>query len=303
MVKGKLKNIFRRLFYRDYWVIGITRNEVVSNIKGTITVSDHQITWLNSFKDFFLADPYWLDEDKRIIICECLFYKDKKGKLAVVYLNEDWSFKEMRLVNSKSAHYSYPHVLRIDNTCYVVPESAFDNYLKLLEIDEVTHDVVSETVLIDNCRLVDPTIFFHEGKYWLFANPLEDFNNSLCVYYSQNIKGPWIKTGYSPLSIKNCRGAGGIFMKNGQMFWPTQFNEKVYGGGIVIRKIVELDTEQFVHETQGFLKPDENSRYPIGLHTLNIGKNLTLIDGKGYSFQPLKPFSSMYSRLKNFNTR
>lgn len=298
---GKLKSIWKRLFYEDYWVVGITQNDSLTNLSGTVTIPDNKIKWLNGRSSYFLADPYWLDESKRIIICECFYYNDKIGRLAVVYLNKDWSIKKMKMVNSKSAHYSYPHVIRANGKCYVIPESAFDKYLKLLEIDEATHQVVKEHVLIADCQLVDPTIFFHDNKYWMFANPLEDFNNSLFIYYADQIEGPWIPTGISPLSIKNCRGAGSIYFKNGSFYWPAQYNETEYGGGIIIRKITNLDKDLFTYETEAMLKPDENSRYPVGLHTLNIGMNSTLIDGKNYSFHFLKPFRALFFRLKNMS--
>ncbi len=278
-------------------MVGIVRNDLLPEVRNVVTIPDAHVIWLKFNRGFFLADPHWLDESKRMIICECLYFHEKIGKLAIVFLNEDWSIREMKMINSKSKHYSYPQVIRINGKCFIIPESAFDNCIKMLEIDENENKIVREQILIENCNLVDPTVFYHNQKYWMFANPLNDFNHQLEIFYADTIEGPWTRTSYSPLTIQNCRGAGTVIFENGQMFWFTQYNEKQYGGGIIRRRIIKLDENEFIFETEGRIMPDEQSKYPFGLHTMNIGRSNTLIDGKNYSFQIIKPFRALYFRL------
>lgn len=293
----KLTQGFSQLFYEDYWAIGIVENKAVLKDHSTFVLPDSEILWIRGSMNYFLADPHWLNEEHNIVICELLNFRKRKGQLAIISLNSKAGIEKISIVNSFSHHYSYPQVVVDKKKKYIVPESALDNRQKLLELDVEGLQVVKEHILLDNCQIVDPTVFYYNNKFWLFANPLSDYNKQLHIYYAEGLKGPWIPSKANPYVIENCRGAGSVFLKENVMYWPTQLNTNVYGGGIIIRRIVALDENSFQYETETVIRPNDQSLYPLGIHTLNIGKNRTLIDGKKRSFHFMKPINVLASRL------
>lgn len=294
----KISSFLSRCFIEEQWCIGFVPSRVVSSSATSFYIPDSEVTWLDIPKSYFLADPTWLNERKGQILCEYFHFAKRRGQLARVCLKGS-SVEKLDVLNSASFHYSYPQIYISDGKYRIIPESAADNCLKELIFDPEKARIVRENVLIQNSAIVDPCIFEFEGKYWMFCNPLKEFNTTLLVYSAKTFAELW-SADPRFYKISNCRGAGKLFMKGGELYWPTQVNTSTYGGGVLIRKVMSLTESEFEYEDVYTIHPDPNGKYPHGLHSIEFGEELCLLDGKRRNFNLLKFANVIVSKLRRF---
>ena len=77
--------------------------------------------------------------------------------------------------------------------------------------------------------------------------------------------------------IRSSRPGGTPFVVDGVLHRPSQDDSRVYGGRLVINRVVELTPDRFGEEPVRAVGPDP--AYPDGLHTLSAAGRRTLVDG------------------------
>lgn len=135
--------------------------------------------------------------------------------------------------------------------------------------------------LLDCFPAVDPTIVYHEGRWWLFCTHREQENQTeLHVFYADHWRGPWQPHLLNPVKsdARSSRPAGTPFAIDGSLYRPAQDCSRRYGGGIAINRIAELTPTRFREERVLSLGPDPSWPWPDGLHTLNAIDDLIIID-------------------------
>src|SRR5262249_62387392 len=78
-----------------------------------------------------------------------------------------------------------------------------------------------EKVLIEGISAVDPTLFEHNGKFWLFAaNPQ---NDELFLFYSDSLFGKWNDRPRNPIvsDLRRARPAGHVFFEHRRIIRPA----------------------------------------------------------------------------------
>jgi hypothetical protein len=117
------------------------------------------------------------------------------------------------------------------------------------------------------------------------------FSDSLFSEFTLHPKNP-VKN-----DIASSRPAGTMFEQDGKIYRPTQNCSNSYGGSIVINRLTELSEENFSEEFVKEIKPDAQSEYHEGIHTISEFGNLTLIDGRRKIFVIYKPLLLLIHRL------
>jgi hypothetical protein len=259
-------------------------------------LADTDVEWLPSSNDFFLADPCWISEADRLFTAECFDYRRRVGSIVLVKEN-DGKAVAIGTIKVNDVHHSYPMVYAHGANFVIIPESAGCGSINAISVDRRGR-VVEELPILSGVRLVDPTVFFHDGAYWMFANPLHNFDDELIVFRAKSIIGPWHSTALTSVSIPNCRGAGRIFRKNGVLYWPTQYNSERYGGGVILRRIKLLSEDEFEHDIVSVILPDPGGSRPLGFHTVTNGERYYMVDGLTYAFSPIKLLRVLGSRVR-----
>lgn len=108
-------------------------------------------------------------------------------------------------VKASAIHHSYPMVYQSGETYLIIPGSAESCSINAIRIDDAGR-LLDEKPIFTGARLADPMVFFHAGYHWMFANPIETFNEELDAFRADNIMGPWQEVSLSPVRIPNCRG-------------------------------------------------------------------------------------------------
>ena len=139
--------------------------------------------------------------------------------------------------------------------------------------------------LMENIEAVDATLHYHQNKWWLFANVVENPGASPCdelfLFYSEELHTKnWTPHPLNPVvsDVKKARSAGNIFIHEGKILRPSQNCSKRYGYGFNINEIKTLNENEYEETEITSIEPNWDARV-TATHTLNNAGDLTVIDG------------------------
>jgi hypothetical protein len=163
----------------------------------------------------------------------------------------------------------------------MLPETGNDRSVKLYTPGENLTQFTYYKTLLTGHNYVDSSIIFNDNKYYLFTTILDDVKNTLMLYFADSIEGKWQLHPSSPIAegINGGRCGGAIFEYKNSLYRPTQSSLKDYGDGLIINKILELTTDNFIEETHKNVIPNSDNFYKDGGHHFNTCefKGLTVV--------------------------
>ena len=230
----------------------------------------------------FWADPFILQrEDKNYLFVEEFVYRSSKGHLAFVELDSAGNYLRHGPIIEKESHLSYPFVFEWEGETYLVPENSASGEVTLYQCTEFPDKWVKKSTLLSGVSSVDPTLFHHEGRWWLFISEGRVTFDELCIYHADSLAGPWIPHKRNPVKadVRSSRPAGKIFQHEGQLYRPAQDCTREYGYAIVINRILELSPDSYREEEVSRILPDWRPDLH-GTHMFNHAGNVTVIDQK-----------------------
>ena len=305
----KFNQLYNKLFCVMQWGIGFSENnieQIIREKKDTLP----GINWLplrNNSQS--IADPFiFKDADGNIN----LLYEDFSmikprtyGKIRLSTLDKKFNIINTKELLDTKSHCSYPFVFFENGITYVIPETALQNNVSVFEYDYVNKCLINKKVLIKNLPLLDSTIFKYKGMYWLFATLGENGydNSQLNIYFSDNFFGEYKPHRSNP--VKNnqdgLRPAGNIIEVDGEIYRPSQNCSSYYGESITINKITRLSEYEFSEESYFQIKPDRQSEYNAGIHTINFIDGLIVVDGIKMVFKPLVKWKLFFIKKLKIN--
>jgi hypothetical protein len=236
-------------------------------------------------KDRFWADPFVISRNgKYYIFVEELIYKENKGYICVMEMDEQGNYSEPVKVIEQNYHLSYPFLIEDHGELYMIPESKQNNTIELYKCIDFPLKWKLEKVLMNNVQAVDSTVLFKDNKYWLFCNitksPGPSAQDELCLFYSGKlISDTWKSHPLNPIEsdFKKSRPAGKFFNYKNRLYRPSQNGLKHYGYGMKINQVIELTETNYEEKVIDSIYP-EWDEHIIATHTLNSTENLTIID-------------------------
>ncbi|MEQ8228991.1 MAG: hypothetical protein RIA64_12970 [Rhodospirillales bacterium] len=293
LVAATLPNLVRivaDLFAVEEWNVG-TASGTPENIFNGELMS--RVQWLPPNPRFcFRADPFgWRNgQGKIVLLYEIFDFKEGRG---CIVRNIDGAEE---IIGDFPYHASYPFLIEENGQRYAIPE--------LSEMASPTaYPVDSNSPKwpnggrplkgLEGVPLVDGTIFYHEERYWLFGTRSDSEPNAvLHAWYASSCFGPWIPHKQNPIKfdITSSRPGGTPFLWRGQMVRPAQDCSTTYGAAIVLNQIETLTPNEFKETPIARIEPDLNSRYPTGLHTINVIDGLIILDAKRHVPHLLAPY-------------
>jgi hypothetical protein len=287
LLRNRIKFYYRELFAPETWNVGAIMKPIHEVALGSEKIRDANVTWLPPLAPSgYLADPAGFIEDGMLhVLAEDYSYTTLKADIAEIV----WDPHPVRVcrhdkVIEGTSHLSYPYVIEHNNTIYCVPESCQSSKITLYRRDLPGGAFIKECVLLAGVSAVDPTMFFYNGRWWLFFTDRKYSNTHLYAYYSQELTGEFKPHRLNPVKtdIRSARPAGTPFIHEGALYRPAQDCSVTYGGRVAINRVLSLSPDNFSEETVNFVEPVHDSRYHHGLHTLSSVGNITLTDGKRY---------------------
>jgi len=192
----------------------------------------------------FVADPFLLRHDGTwFMFFEALRSGTYEGDIALARSADGMKWEYVGIVLDEPFHLSYPNVFSWHDEFYMIPESNRAGAIRLYKAEPFPSRWSFQHALVTG-RYVDPTIFRHDGHWWMFATEIS--SATLHLFHSDELEGPWVEHVRSPV-IRNdantARCAGRIFEHEGKLLRFAQDCDPVYGGGIQVFEIAELSAE------------------------------------------------------------
>lgn len=274
-ISFKLNSIFRV----ELWRIGTLNNTLEDVLQNKPLTSDW---WVDKQKLSYRADPFITEiNGQSTVFFERFDYHSNKGHIASQTANN--SVEKEVIKNNK--HYSYPYIFKHNGNTYCLPECFECNGVELYQLDDEGNFVLQKTIL-QGLPVVDPTLLYHNNKFWLFFTLKNNLPNAqLYIYYADDLMGEYTPHLQNPVKtdISSSRPAGGIFSYNSQLIRPAQNCSLTYGGSLVLNKITTLTETLYTEDKLTEILPLDG-KLNKGIHHISTHGNTIIVDGKKYIY-------------------
>ena len=278
----------RALLRHEEWCIGIAEVPISDFLEAR---GEKRVRWLDPpERGRFIADPFGAQIDGVAhILYEDFRYATSKGVIGTIEATATGTPRMPRVAIELPVHASYPYLVVDRGEIYCIPETNEAREIGLHHAVEFPTRWEKVGTLLSGVAALDPTVFRHGGRWWLTCTDRDVGENMpLFVWHARNLEGPWEPHALNPVKadIRSSRPAGTPFVHGGMLYRPAQDCSRMYGGGIVINRVVRLTPTEFAEEPAATVEPFSESPFPDGIHTLSGVGDLTLIDSKRHRFVP-----------------
>lgn len=288
----KKSALFKRLI-RSRWELGLVRG----GLDGVFSDSRLEVDWIkNPFRDRWFADPFILEvtEQYVFILAEEYEFKTMKGRIAKLSVNrKTLTIDSFVILLELPTHLSFPSILRKEGHVYVYPESCYSGRLDLYEYVKEKDKLEFVQTICDEA-IWDSVIVNLKGRPQLFTARHNDYN--LDVYDWDSTKSLFTFSYSIPSEDKSSRMAGQLFDYHGKIYMPSQYCERYYGGGVMIKEVL-VNANEYLFKPIKILESSHPKR-KIKLHTLNEYKGVVVIDVGGDDFPFIAKCLNRMSRLR-----
>lgn len=236
-------------------------------------------------RDRIWADPFVIRRDGRTcIFVEEMAHKRQIGHIAVLEADQDGAFQPTTVIDT-GTHLSFPFLLELDGELYMIPESRATHCIPLYRCVKFPHQWERLPDLMGNVIAVDTVVHFHEGRWWLFTNIVENpgasSNDELFAFHADTFPSShWTPHAANPIisDVRSARAAGAIFQGgDGAWYRPSQDCSAKYGWRINFNRIDRLDPERYEETRLSRVAPDWAPE-AIAVHTYNRYGNAQVFD-------------------------
>jgi len=237
----------------------------------------------------FVADPFlFYDQNRWYLFFEVYDNDTLQGDIGLAGSTDGLHWEYDRIILDEDFHLSYPDVFEYKGTYYMLPETHQLNEVRLYRAIDFPHQWEYLSTPISGKGFVDPSIFYYNGRWWLFVGDKD--NTTLYLYSSTSLSRGWVEHPQSPIVTgdENARPGGRSFVYNGDVIVRiAQNNSNVQQ--VLGYQVDQLDTRQYMdHEisTSPLLAPgaDSSDWYAGGMHQFDpwwVGDHwLVVYDGK-----------------------
>lgn len=259
------------------WELGLVRG----GMPAVFSEQEMEVDWVKSpYRDRWFADPFILDvtDATIIVLAEEYRYAHPIARIAKLTIDRHtFCIVKMDILLDLPTHLSFPNILRTDEGIFVYPENCLGGSLKLYKFDNKLETLRYEKTICDDC-VWDSSMTNFFGEWQLWTARQDDYH--LDIYSMKNDK---FEYDYSIESqSKNSRLAGQLFMYNEKIYYPAQDCSQGYGGGVIIKQIIQRGEKFELVPIKKLTSPHKTLKE--GLHTLNEYKGQVVIDVLGYNY-------------------
>jgi hypothetical protein len=276
------------LLFTEQWNVGIVDRPIEAFLSpGHLP----EVRWLPTHgRHRYLADPFGLPAGEGApltILAEDFDHRTLQAFITSVEARPDGSFGAPRPALELPLHLSYPYVFAHRGEVYCIPATEDAGEIRLYRARRYPADWEQSAVLVPGFAAADPTLFEHEGRFWIFASDHATGSwTRLFAFHAPGLLGPFTPHAENPIKVdvRSARPAGTPFVAGGQLYRPAQDCSRAYGGAVTINRVTRLTSTEFSEEPARRVEPDPRSPFPDGLHTLAAVGDRTLIDAKRMIF-------------------
>jgi hypothetical protein len=282
-ILSRLFSFFKRLFVSQQWSIYYKLNTE------DFERSMYRYLKLTPPKGADWADPFVIKKDEQFyLFYEELLSESEKAHISCLRFNSNGKLVEHtpRIVLKEDYHLSYPFIFDYEGKFYMIPEAASSKSVWLYRCENFPDRWVKFKALLVDAILYDPTIYFHNGYWFLLGTQKPYEGNSphqyLYIYYTDDLlNGNWQPHQQNPVTrdVRGARPAGRIFKYKNMIIRPSQIGAPKYGYGIRFHEITKLSPTQFEERLLEDILPDWTEDL-LATHTFNFVDGFSVIDAQ-----------------------
>ena len=232
------------------WSIGLVAGPsplALAPIPGIATpvLSGEQVT---DVRAGFVADPFLVRRDDGwSMFFEVLNTATELGEIGLAESRDGLAWEYRRIVLREPFHLSYPYVFSHAGEHYMIPECSDAGSIRLYRAASFPDGWEPVQDLIPG-SFADPSPVHVEGRWWLFACDGNGRHDTLRLFLSDSLTGPWREHPRSPLihgDPGRARPAGRLSRWQGRLFRFAQDCDPYYGRQVRAFEIVELTPERY----------------------------------------------------------
>lgn len=270
------------------WSIGIYTGSSPYDLSSFAHVSNPVLTAasVTDISAAFVADPFML---RGHMFFEVMRNDRPVGEIGVASTENgfEWTYKQ--IVLREEFHLSYPYVFEWENTVYMIPETLVANAVCLYQADEFPLRWSLKARLIEG-QYADPSIVRFNDLWWLFVCSTPYQHDTLRLYFSEELTGPWREHPRSPLiraDMSRARPAGRVLTLSDKLIRFAQDCVPQYGSRVRAFDVLELTTTSYVeveNAASPVLQPTGSGWNARGMHHVDAhqqsdGSWLACVDG------------------------
>jgi hypothetical protein len=277
---------------RDPWSIGIYRGTSPFDLRSDPDCANPILTRedIDDVNATFVADPFLVREGALWhLFFEVLNHDTQRGEIGLAISPDarGWSYKG--IVLREPFHLSYPYVFSHDGEIYMMPETLGAGSVRLYRADPFPGRWSLVADLIPRA-LADPSPFFRDGEWWLFACPRANDHDALSLFRSIALTGPWSEHPGSPVlrgDRRTARPAGRVIEYDGRLYRFAQDCFPRYGNAVRAFEVTSLTPTSYA-EAEYAVEPilrasgagwNGKGMHHVDPHLLAGGGWLAAVDG------------------------
>lgn len=277
----RLIELWDSIFFIRHWVIAYHQNqETQFNFsKSTILASPHFADW---------ADPFvFRHQGIDYLFFEHLARNKRFGEI-LCHRMDQLQRAPMRVLE-EPYHLSYPTMLEHEGKLYLLVESGAAKLISLYVCEAFPNKWKKLNPLMAGIELYDPTLFYHDGLWYLFGTKRLAAGTSadmyLHIFYSSRLDGEWLPHAMNPITrdVRGSRPAGKIFIREGKLIRPAQLGAPRYGSGVMFMEIIKLSPTEYEERVVNNLLPW--GRKILATHTYSAGNGWHVTDAQVRRFR------------------
>jgi hypothetical protein len=234
------------------WSIGIYRGPSPFNLAPPPDIKNPVLTAgeVTDTPATFLADPFMLNVDGTWhMFFEVMNWRTQLGEIGRAVSQDGIKWTYQQIVLADDFHFSYPYIFRWLNDYYMIPETYQAGAVRLYKAVNFPAEWSFIATIMTGPYLVDPSVFRHDGRWWMFVDTSSDQrHDTLRLYHAEALTGPWVEHPRSPIIQGDpviARPAGRVLVINDKVIRFAQSAVPYYGTEVRAFEIDELTTTSY----------------------------------------------------------
>jgi hypothetical protein len=243
-----------------------------------------------------VADPFMTRVHGRwYMFFEVMTWPLSKGEIAYAESDDGIRWTYRQTVLTEAFHLSYPYVFEWQNDHYMVPESTQAHSVRLYRATTFPTRWSVVGTLLRGSRLMDPSIFRHGDRWWLFVESSQNGNHdTLRLYHADSLTGRWQEHPSSPIVQGNpeiARPAGRVLAYDDRVIRFAQNCRPRYGTEVRALEVTELTPTRYAERelprspilVGGNSEWNASGMHHVDAHRLYDGRWIAAVDGRAAS--------------------
>jgi len=223
----------------------------------------------------FVADPFMLREGgKWYMFFEVWNAYNKQGDIGLAASDNGTEWRYEKIILDEGFSLAYPYAFKWNDGYYMVPESVQTKTVRLYKATDFPCNWTFISTLVSGHEFHDPSVFRYDDRWWMFVAS-GNKNDTLRLYYSDELIGPWSEHPESPVvegDANIARPGGRVLVLGNRIIRYGQDDYPTYGNQVRAFRITELTTTTYSEkelEQSPVVEASGKGWNGVGMHTVD----------------------------------